>query len=95
MSQPDRAARTRTVSVDLPVEALPVQPWNPRAIAEGLRLLWLIDQVRQGAVSTGKGAELAGLPKATFLRALGQHGVPVIHVDPEDYESEFAPPGMG
>jgi hypothetical protein len=63
------AVRTLTVSVELP---LPAETSSDPAVVGGeLRLLWIIDQVRQHRIGVGKGAELGGMARAAFMQALG------------------------
>lgn len=81
MSQ--RAAKARTVHVDLPDEAFQHRQWEPREVAEEMRLLWLLEEVRSRRLGHGKAAELAGLPLATFLRLMGKH-----HITPFDYDAD-------
>jgi predicted HTH domain antitoxin len=74
------------VTVDLPDEAFQHRPWDPREVAEEMRLLWLVEQVRARRLGFGKAAELAGVPVAQFLLLMGRH-----HVTPFDYdEAELA-----
>ena len=60
-----------------------------------LRLLWLIEEVRGQRLGAGKGAELAGVPRAAFMQLLGDHGVPVIDYTVEDLERELQVLGIG
>lgn len=81
-------ARTVEVAVEL--------PWgragepDARAVGQELRLLWIIEEVRQHRLGIGKASELAALPRATFMRVLGQHGVPVIDYSVDDLERELS-----
>lgn len=77
------ASRIRTVHVDLPDEAFQHRSWEPREIADEMRLLWLLEQVRSRRLGFGKAAELAGMPVARFLLLMGQH-----HITPFDYDAE-------
>ena len=54
-----------------------------------LRRLWVIEQVRRHRLGVGKGAEIAGMPRATFMQLLGEHGVPVIDYPIEDFREEL------
>jgi predicted HTH domain antitoxin len=81
MSQ--RSAKARTVHVDLPDEAFRHRPWEPREVAEEMRLLWLLEEVRSRRLGFGKAAELAGLPQASFLLLMGKH-----HITPFDYDAD-------
>jgi len=54
-----------------------------------LRRLWVVEQVRQRRLGVGRGAEIAGMPRAAFMRLLGEHGVPVIDYPVEDLREEL------
>lgn len=54
-----------------------------------LRRLWVIEQVRRHRVGVGRGAELAGMPRAAFMQLLGSHGVPVIDTPLDDLREEL------
>jgi hypothetical protein len=41
------ASRPYAVEVELPAEAFRHQPWSAAEVSSDLRLLWLVDQVRQ------------------------------------------------
>ena len=75
--------KSRAVQVDLPDEVFDVHPWDPDGIAEEMRLLWLLEQVRQRRIGHGKAAELADLPRAQFLMLMGQH-----QISPFDYDDD-------
>jgi predicted HTH domain antitoxin len=64
-------------------------------IGDELRLLWIIEQVRTKRIGVGKGAELARMPHAAFMQALGTHGVPVIDYAPADLQGELDMREMG
>jgi predicted HTH domain antitoxin len=81
MSQ--QSAKARTVQVDLPEEAFQHRSWEPREVAEEMRLLWLLEEVRSRRLGYGKAAELAGIPVASFLLLMGRH-----HITPFDYDAD-------
>ena len=81
MSQ--RAVKARTVQVDLPEEAFQHRSWEPQEVAEEMRLLWLLEEVRSRRLGYGKAAELAGIPTASFLLLMGKH-----HITPFDYDAD-------
>lgn len=86
-------ARTVEVAVQLPWGR--VGEPDARAVGQELRLLWIIEEVRQHRIGVGKASELAGLPRAAFMRALGQHGVPVIDYAADELERELGTFGPG
>lgn len=74
------------MTVDLPDEVFQHRPWDPQEIAEEMRLLWLLEEVRARRLGFGKAAEFAGIPVAQFLLLMGQH-----HITPFNYdETELA-----
>ena len=83
------------------VDVATALPWgragepDVRALGHELRLLWIIEEVRQHRVGVGKGSELAGIPRAAFMRALGEHGVPVIDYSADDLDRELCAFGLG
>lgn len=89
------SAPARTVEVAVTV------PWgrhdepDGRALGRELRLLWIIQEVRQHRLGLGKGAQLAELPRAAFMRLLGEHGVPVIDYSVQDLDRELDALGLG
>ena len=87
------AARIIEIPVELPWDR-PGEP-DVGAMSRELRLLWIIEEVRGRRLGAGKGAELAGVPRAAFMQILGNHGVPVIDYTVEDFERELEVLGIG
>jgi predicted HTH domain antitoxin len=82
-------SRSYAVEVDLPAETFRHRPWSPSEVASDLRLLWLVDQVRQRRLGYAKAAELAGMPQAAFVKVLGAHHISPIDLDEEELEGEI------
>jgi predicted HTH domain antitoxin len=78
------------ITVELPPEAVDVDLRSIGALATELRLLWIIDRVRTGRISVGKAAELAGMDRWSFVRTMGEHGVPAIAYSAEDLRKDVA-----
>lgn len=82
------------------VEVAVALPWgrvgepDPHALGRELRLLWLVEEVRQRRLGVGKAASLAGLPRARFMQVLGDHGVPVIDYDVPAFDQEVVDLGI-
>jgi predicted HTH domain antitoxin len=83
------AQASRSVTVELPEEGFQSRPWDPEELAGELRLLWLIEQVRQRRLGHGKAAELSGLSMARFLKEMGKHGVSPFDYDAGELEDEL------
>ncbi len=80
------SAKARSITVDLPDEVFHRRSWDPKEIADEMRILWLLEEVRSRRLGFGKAAELAGLPQVRFLLLMGKHGI-----TPFDYdEAELA-----
>jgi hypothetical protein len=81
----------RTIEVELPADAFHFHPWQPRQIAQDMRTLWLLEQVRQRRLGHGKAAELARIPEARFIELMGEHGISPFDYDAEELDEEFRP----
>ena len=80
----------RSVQVDLPEEAFHHHPWAPVEIAEEMRVLWLLEQVRQRRLGYGKAAELAAMPQARFVMLMGRYAISPFDCDPGELQDELA-----
>jgi uncharacterized protein UPF0175 len=79
-----------TVAVAVPVEALIRRNWNEEEIAQEMRLLWLLEQVRLGRLGHAKAAELAGWPLAHFLLLMGRHKISPFGFAPGELDEELS-----
>jgi predicted HTH domain antitoxin len=75
-----------TVSVELPADA---QRESPDALADRLRLLWVLDEVREGRMTRVRAAELAGLSLDALLREAAVRGIDAIDYDLDDFRREL------
>lgn len=75
------------MQVDIPLDVL--GDVDPSQLGAELRQLWAVDQVRKHRLGVGKAAEVAAMPRAAFMRLLGEHGLPVIDYPVEDLREEF------
>ena len=83
------ATRRYAVEVELPAEAFRHQAWSAAEVSSDLRLLWLVDQVRQRRLGYAKAAELAHMPQAAFVQVLGIHRISPIDLDEDELEREI------
>lgn len=77
------------VTVELPLEAARLENLSIEAIAADLRLLWILDRVRTGRISIGKGARLVALDRWAFMRVMDEHGIPIINYAVEDLRKDL------
>ncbi|WP_434045152.1 MULTISPECIES: UPF0175 family protein [Sorangium] len=75
-----------TVTVDLPQDA-GSEPID--ALARRLRLLWALDEVRQGRMTRARAAQVVGIGIDAFLEEAAAHGVDAIDYDLEDFRQEL------
>jgi len=81
--------KSRTVQVELPEELFESYPWDPDRIASQLRMLWLLEQVRERRLGHGKAAELAEVARARFLEIMGEHRMSAFDYDADEFDEEF------
>jgi predicted HTH domain antitoxin len=63
---------------------------TPEEFAAEARLLLAVKLYELGKLSTGKAAELAGMPRVEFLFALDRFGLSPLGVDPGELELDLA-----
>ena len=61
---------TLTVSLELPKDMLGTLDVSETRLGTRLKELIAIELFREGRISSGKGAELLGVPKVDFIRLL-------------------------
>ena len=76
------------ILVVLPAEAADIGGRSVGELASDLRLLWIIDRVRSGCISLGRGAVLAGMDRWSFMRAMSERSVTVIGYSVEDLKKD-------
>jgi predicted HTH domain antitoxin len=85
MSSPNEAG---TFTIELPESVLLPFAGTPDAFAREVRLAAAIEWYREGRISQGKGAEIAGLSRIDFLDALHRAKVPACQVTVEELMEE-------
>ena len=88
MGAMDGTGHELKISVELPAEAVDIDGRSVGELASELRLLWIIDKVRSGCISLGRGAVLAGMDRWSFMQAMSERGVPVIGYSVEDLKKD-------
>jgi len=63
---------------------------EPEEFEAEARLLLALKLYETGKLSTGLAAELAGVPRETFLVLLGRHGLSPFAAAPEELERDLA-----
>ena len=77
-----------TVTMDLPEDVFSALRRSPEEFARDMRLAAAMLWYSRGMISQEKAAEIAGLNRAEFLRALARNDMDVFAVDFSDLERE-------
>jgi predicted HTH domain antitoxin len=75
------------VTIELPDDLMPLAT-TPEEFARELRLAAAIHWYSRGLISQGKGAQIAGLDRRSFILSLGRAGVDAIQIDARELEVE-------
>ena len=78
-----------SVTIQLPDELPSSLHRSSNELEKDIKLAAAIDWYRQGLISQGRAAELAAIPRATFLDALAARKIDVIHVDLDELKHEI------
>jgi len=79
-----------TIHIDLPESVLLATGQSEEEFVREAKLVLALRLFEQGRVSSGRAAELCGLPRVDFLFAAGRAGVPVADLDAAELDREFS-----
>jgi predicted HTH domain antitoxin len=80
--------RPDNFTIELPESVLTPFAQTPEAFAREVRLAAAIQWYREGRVSQGKGAEIAGMNRWEFLQALSRAQVDIFQVTGDELKAE-------
>jgi len=78
---------TRQIVIDVPEKILLAEKTDERAFARELRMLAAVKLYELGRLSSGRAAELAGMPRVEFLLNLERYKVFPFEAELRDLES--------
>jgi predicted HTH domain antitoxin len=78
---------TRQIVIDVPEKVLLAEKTDEATFGRELRILAAIKLFELGRLSSGRAAELAGMPRVEFLLALGRYKVFPFEAELKDLES--------
>ena len=61
---------------------------DERPIQQAVRELIVLESYRRRAISSGRAAELLGMPRQEFIQHASQHGVPFFEMTAEEWDAE-------
>jgi predicted HTH domain antitoxin len=76
-----------TITIELPAEVVPATT-TPEEFGRELRLAAAIHWYNRGEISQGKGAQIAGLDRRSFIVSLARAGVDAIQSSAEELKAE-------
>ena len=82
----------KTITIEVPDEMTALSGGTDEQLAGTMRLATAIHWYRQGRISQGKAAQLAGLNRVLFLNALKEAQVDAFQVSEEDLMREVELP---
>jgi len=78
----------KTITIEIPDNATPLEWGSEEAFASELRLAAAIHWYSQGIISQSRAAEIAGLDRTSFLVALGRAKVDAFQFTDEELKEE-------
>ncbi len=81
---------SRQIVIDVPEKILLSEKTDEKAFAQEMRMLAAVKLYELGRLSSGRAAELAGMPRVEFLLSLGRYKVFPLEHELEELEHEHA-----
>lgn len=78
-----------TLQITLPKDVVLSLGLSTDAAAQSLKQFLVLQLVRDGKISTGKGAELLEMAKYEFIELMAAEGLAYFNYTPEELEEEF------
>ena len=75
--------------LEVPAEVLISLKETPSEFSRDLLMLAAVKLYQMGRLSSGRAAQLAGIPKVSFLQSLSRYDVPIFNITPEELKQDF------
>ncbi len=77
------------IVLEVPDEVLISLKETPSEFSRDLLMLAAVKLYQMGRLSSGRAAQLAGIPRVSFLQSLSRYDVPVFNLTSEELNQEF------
>jgi len=77
------------IVLEIPDEVLISLKETPTELSRDIRMLAAVKFYQMGKLSSGRAAQLAGIPRVSFLQSLARYGVPVFELTPEELRQDL------
>lgn len=77
------------IVIEIPDEVLISLKETPSEFSKDILMLAAVKLYQMGKLSSGRAAQLAGVPRVTFLQSLSRYGVPIFDLTAEELRSDF------
>jgi predicted HTH domain antitoxin len=80
---------TISVQINVPRDVFGAMDVPEVEIGQRLQELVALELVREGRISTGKGAEMLGISKWAFVQRMARHGIEYFSESPEELSEQL------
>lgn len=78
------------IKIDLDEDLAALLHETNQTVENAAREMIVLELYRRGAISSGKAAELLGMPRVGFIQHASRLGIPYIDMTPDEWEAEKA-----
>jgi len=76
------------IVLEVPEEILISLKETPEEFSKDLLMLAAVKLYQMGKLSSGRAAQLAGIPRVSFLQSLARYGVPIFDLTTEELKGD-------
>lgn len=77
------------IVLEVPDEVLISLKETPSEFSRDLLMLAAVKLYQMGRLSSGRAAQLAGIPRVSFLQSLSRYDVPIFNLTPEELKQDL------